>query len=316
VSSLSKLDGAAPALERTDMPRPPTDTPRWRVSERALPYLVLLPAILVLIGLIIPFLIGLYWSLTDYKLTSSVDKQFIGLANYQALFTSAGFWNTVRVTVTYVLLVLAIELPLGLGVALMLNRQNRIVKLFRAVLILPLMMPPVVGALMWKSMMTPEGILNYLLGQVGIAPSQWLGSLGGALPSILLIDIWLYTPFSALVLLAGLQALPKEPFEAAMVDGASPWVSFRTLTLPMLLPFLIIVGTFRGIDSLKIFDLIYATTQGGPVDATNTLAIQAYFEAIRWTNFGTAMTYSIILWALCYALAFYFIRRWRRAMNQ
>ena len=144
---------------------------------------------------------------------------------------------------------------------------------------------------------------------------QWLGSLRGALPSILLIDVWLYTPFSALVLLAGLQALPKEPFEAAMVDGASPWVSFRTLTLPMLLPFLIIVCTFRGIDSLKVFDLIYATTQGGPVDATNTLAIQAYFEAIRWTNFGTAMAYSIILWALCYVLAFYLIRRWRRAMS-
>ena len=100
-----------------------------------------------------------------------------------------------------------------------------------------------------------------------------------------------------------------------MVDGASPWTAFHSLTLPMLLPFLIIVGTFRGIDSLKIFDLIYATTQGGPVDATNSLAIQAYFEAIRWTNFGTAMTYSIILWALCYGLAFYFIRRWRKAMQ-
>lgn len=285
------------------------------VSERILPYVVLLPAILVLVGLIIPFLVGLYWSFTDYKLTSSLEKQFIGLANYQTLLSSPGFWNSMRVTLTYVLIALIIELPLGLLVALMLNRQNRVVQLFRAVLVLPLMMPPVVGALMWKSMMTPDGLLNYLLSLVGIPPQQWLGSLNGALPSILLIDIWLYTPFSALVLLAGLQALPKEPFEAAMVDGASPWVSFRTLTLPMLLPFLIIVGTFRGIDSLKIFDLIYATTQGGPVDATNTLAIQAYFEAIRWTNFGTAMTYSIILWALCYGFAFFLIRRWRRAMQ-
>jgi multiple sugar transport system permease protein len=280
-----------------------------------LPYLLLLPALVVLIGLVIPFLIGLYWSFTDYKLTSSVDKSFVGLANYQTLLTSAGFWTTLRVTLTYVLGALVIEIPLGLAVAVMLNRQHGIVRLFRTVLILPLMMPPVVGALMWKSMMTPDGILNYLLGQIGIGPWQWLGSLRGALPSILLIDVWLYTPFSALVLLAGLQALPREPFEAAMVDGASPWVSFRTLTLPMLLPFIIIVGTFRGIDSLKIFDLIYATTQGGPVDATNTLAIQAYFEAIRWTNFGTAMTVSIILWMLCYVLSFYFIRRWRRAMH-
>jgi multiple sugar transport system permease protein len=316
VRSASNLDAAVPALERPGTPRSSAAASRWRVSERVLPYLALLPALVVLVGLIVPFLIGLYWSLTDYKLTSSLDKQFIGLANYQSLLTSAGFWNTVRVTLTYVVVALAIELPLGLGVALMLNRQNTIVRLFRAVLILPLMMPPVVGALMWKSMMTPDGILNYLLSLIGLAPLQWLGSLQGALPSILLIDVWIYTPFAALVLLAGLQALPKEPFEAALVDGATPWVSFRTLTLPMLLPFLIIVGTFRGIDSLKIFDLIYATTQGGPVDATNTLAIQAYFEAIRWTNFGTAMAYSIILWALCYGFAFFFIRRWRRAMSQ
>jgi multiple sugar transport system permease protein len=304
-----------PALKRPAVSLTQSSSSHWRVNERVLPYLLLLPALVVLIGLVIPFLIGLYWSFTDYKLTSSVDKSFVGLANYQTLLTSAGFWTTLRVTLTYVLGTLVIEIPLGLAVAVMLNRQHGIVRLFRTVLILPLMMPPVVGALMWKSMMTPDGILNYLLGQIGIGPWQWLGSLRGALPSILLIDVWLYTPFSALVLLAGLQALPREPFEAAMVDGASPWVSFRTLTLPMLLPFIIIVGTFRGIDSLKIFDLIYATTQGGPVDATNTLAIQAYFEAIRWTNFGTAMTVSIILWMLCYVLSFYFIRRWRRAMH-
>lgn len=312
---VSDVDATPVILTRRDVAPAQQSNPRWRVSERMIPYLLLLPAIVVLAGLIVPFVIGLYWSLTDYKLTSTIEKSFIGLANYQTLFTSAGFWTTLRTTLTYVLLALAIELPLGLAVAVMLNRQNRIVRMFRAVLILPLMMPPVVGALMWKSMMTPDGILNYLLGLVGIAPLQWLGSLQTALPSILLIDVWLYTPFSALVLLAGLQALPKEPFEAAMVDGASPWVSFRTLTLPMLLPFLIIVGTFRGIDSLKVFDLIYATTQGGPVDATNTLAIQAYFEAIRWTNFGTAMAYSIILWAMCYVLAFVLIRRWRRAMS-
>jgi multiple sugar transport system permease protein len=287
-----------------------------RGGERWLPYLLLLPALAILVSLIVPFLIGVYWSLTDYKLTSTLPKQFIGLANYQMLLRDAAFWNSMRVTLTYVVLALAIELPLGLAVAMMLNRDHPIVRSFRAVMILPLMMPPVVGALMWKSMMTPDGILNYLLGLVGIGPWQWLGSVGGALPSILLIDIWLYTPFAALVLLAGLQALPKEPFEAARVDGASPWVAFRTLTLPMLLPFLIIVGAFRGIDSLKIFDLIYATTQGGPVDVTNTLALLTYFQAIRWTNFGTAMALAIILWAMCYILSFVLIRRWRRATQQ
>lgn len=299
---------------------PPTSTaqieaPVARGSERWLPYLLLLPALAILLSLIVPFLIGVYWSLTDYKLTSTLPKQFIGLRNYQTLLQDAAFWNSMRVTLTYCVIALLIELPLGLAVAVMLNRDNPIVRFFRAVMILPLMMPPVVGALMWKSMMTPDGILNYLLGMVGIGPLLWLGSVQLALPSILLIDIWLYTPFAALVLLAGLQALPKEPFEAARVDGASPWVAFRTLTIPMLLPFLIIVGAFRGIDSLKIFDLIYATTQGGPVDVTNTLAISTYFQAIRWTNFGTAMSYAIVLWAMCYILAFILIRRWRKAMQ-
>jgi multiple sugar transport system permease protein len=299
---------------------PPTSTaqieaPVARGSERWLPYLLLLPALAILVSLIIPFLIGVYWSLTDYKLTSTLPKQFIGLRNYQTLLQDAAFWNSMRVTLTYCVIALLIELPLGLAVAVMLNRDHPIVRFFRAVMILPLMMPPVVGALMWKSMMTPDGILNYLLAMVGIGPLQWLGSVQLALPSILLIDIWLYTPFAALVLLAGLQALPKEPFEAARVDGASPWVAFRTLTVPMLLPFLIIVGAFRGIDSLKIFDLIYATTQGGPVDVTNTLAISTYFQAIRWTNFGTAMSYAIVLWAMCYILAFILIRRWRKAMQ-
>ncbi len=299
---------------------PPTpaakfEAPVARGSERWLPYLLILPALAILLSLIIPFIIGIYWSMTDYKLTSTLPKQFIGLRNYQTLLQDAAFWNSMRVTLTYTLIALLVQLPLGLAVAVMLNRDHKVVRFFRAVMILPLMMPPVVGALMWKSMMTPEGILNYLLGIVGIGPLLWLGSVQLALPSILLIDIWLYTPFAALVLLAGLQGLPKEPFEAARVDGASPWVAFRTLTIPMLLPFLIIVGAFRGIDSLKIFDLIYATTQGGPVDVTNTLAITTYFQAIRWTNFGTAMSYAIVLWAMCYILAFILIRRWRKAMQ-
>lgn len=315
MSSVGTTGGASHGMNGTVRPREQTTPSRWRISERIAPFLMVLPAFLLLIGLVIPFLIGLYWSLTDYKLTAGDVKNFVGLANYQTLLTDAGFWNSVRVTFTYVLVALVVEIPLGMAVALMLSRDHPVVRFFRSVLILPLMMPPVVGALMWKSMMTPDGVLNYLLGRIGLEPVQWLGSLRGALPSILLIDVWLYTPFAALVILAGLQALPKDPFEAARVDGASPWMAFRTLTLPMLTPILIIVGVFRGIDSLKVFDLIYATTQGGPVDVTNTLAIQTYFTAIRWTDFGSAMAYSIILWALCYGFSFYFIRRWRRAMG-
>ena len=157
----------------------------------------------------------------------------------------------------------------------MLNRENPVVRLFRAVMILPLMMPPVVGALMWKSMMTPDGILNYLLGMVGVAPAAVAGQCAAG-AALYLADRYLALhPVRGPGAARGFAGAAEEsPSRRRRVDGASPWVAFRTLTLPMLLPFLIIVGTFRGIDSFKIFDLIYATTQGGPVDVTNTLAIR------------------------------------------
>jgi multiple sugar transport system permease protein len=267
---------------------------------------------ILLIGILYPFLVGVYWSLTDYKLIAKA-KHFIGLANYWSMITSEDFAKSMRVEGEYAFLVLIIEMPLGLFVALMLNRQFPGFKVYRTILCLPLMMPPVIAALMWKAMMLPDGVLNYILGFVGIQRLDWLGHPQSALPSIVLMDVWLYTPFAALVFLAGLQSIPREPYEAAMVDGASTLTAFRTITLPMLAPFLIIVGVFRGIDSLKIFDLIYATTQGGPVYATTSLALEGYFQGIRWMNFGVAMCYSLVLWAICYAFSFYFIRRWQKA---
>ena len=279
-------------------------------NEKHLPYFLVLPSLVLLIGILYPFLVGVYWSLTDYKLIAK-GIEFVGLVNYWSIITSRSL-NSMLVELQYTLLVLVIEIPLGLFIALMLNRQFPGVKVYRTVICLPLMMPPVIAALMWKAMMLPDGVFSYLLSFLSLKHLDWLGSVSLALPSIVLMDVWLYTPFVALVLLAGLQSLPKEPYEAAMVDGASSLVAFRTITLPLLMPFLLIVAVFRGMDSLKIFDLIYATTQGGPVNATNSLAIASYFQGIRWMNFGAAMSYSVILWAICYAFSFYFIRRWQK----
>lgn len=266
-----------------------------------------------MIGILGPFLIGMYWSLTDYSLISAGGKNFIGLQNYIGLLTDEEFWNAVRVTLQYTALCLLVEIPLGLIVAMILNREFFGVKFFRAVLIIPLMMPPIVGALMWKVMMASDGIYNYLLSLVGIPPIKWLGSLQWSLMSVALIDIWIYTPFAALIFLAGLQSLPKEPYEASMVDGGSPWFVFRRLTLPLISPFIILVTVFRGIDCLKIFDIIYATTKGGPVNATMTLHISSYYVGIRWTYFGQGMAYLIVLWAICYAISFYLIKVWTRS---
>ena len=285
-------------------------------AEKRLPYFLILPAMVLMIGILGPFLTGVYWSLTDYSLISAEPKQFIGLRNYIGLLTDKEFWNSVRVTIQYTIACLAVEIPLALGIAMILNREFFGVRIFRAILIVPFMMPPIVAALMWKVMMASDGVYNYMLGLVGIPPVRWLGSLEWSLWSVTLIDIWVYTPFAALIFLAGLQSLPREPFEASMVDGASAWFVFRRLTLPLLSPYLILIAIFRGIDSLKIFDIIYATTKGGPVNSTMSLHIASYYVGIRWTYFGRGMAYLIVLWALCYAISFYLTKVWTRSIRR
>jgi multiple sugar transport system permease protein len=290
--------------------------PTGNRAQRWLPYLLAAPALILMIGILYPFFTGMYWSLTDYTLISPTDKQWVGLTNYWMLLQSADFWNALRITLMYAVICLVVELPLGLGVAMVLVKEFPSVRIFRAVLIMPLMMPPVVGALMWKVMMASDGILNYLLSLVHVPGIDWMGSLQWSLWSIMLIDVWIYTPFAALILLAGLQSLPKEPFEASQVDGASAWFVFRRLTLPLIAPYVILVTVFRGVDSLKIFDLIYATTQGGPVNATMTLQIQSFYTGIRWTYFGEGMSYLIVLWLMCYGITFYLTRAWTKSIQR
>ena len=194
---------------------------------------------------------------------------------------------------------------LGLGVALLLKDAFPGVHLLRSFLIIPMMIPPIVSALMWKVILLPtnQGVLNHILDLIGIRPIAWLGDSATALVSLILIDVWIYSPFAILIFLAGLQSMPKEPYEAAQVDGASGWFMFRKLTLPLLTPSIVLVTLFRLIDSLKVFDIIYATTKGGPAGATTTLHIQSYFEAIRWFRMGRGMVYLFVLWFLCFAFS-------------
>jgi multiple sugar transport system permease protein len=156
--------------------------------------------------------------------------------------------------------------------------------------------------------MIPNGVLNYLLNGVGLPSFDWLGSTSTALISVVLIDTWIFTPFVILILLAGMQAIPTEMYEAAKVDGASYWREIWNLTIPLLQPFFIIVIVFRGIDSLKMFDIIYTATGGGPIDATMNLHVQSYFTGVRALNFGDSMAFLFVLWLLCYGIAFFLLR--------
>ncbi len=278
-------------------------------QSRRLPYLLLLPGIVLLLAVLYPFLSGVYWSFTDFDLTLGQNPEFTGLSNYTEAFRPSGDGlHSVVITFAYAAMAVTTQLVLGFGVALLLTREGAHIKVFRALIVLPLLMPPVVATMMWRVMMTPDGVLNYMLSWVYLPPFDWLGTTSTALFSVVLIDTWIYTPFVILILLAGMQSIPTEVHEAARVDGASYVREVWNLVVPLLRPFFIIVIVFRGIDSLKMFDIIYTATRGGPIDATMNLHVQSYFTGIRALDIGSSMTYLVVLWVLCYALAFFLLR--------
>jgi multiple sugar transport system permease protein len=278
-------------------------------ASRRLPYLLLLPGIVLLVAILYPFLSGVYWSFTDFDLALGQNPTFSGVSNYLTNFGSGGDGlHAVLITFAYAALAVALETVIGFGVALLLMREGAHIKFFRALIVLPLLMPPVIASIMWRVMMIPDGVLNYLLNSIGLPSFDWLGSTSTALFSVVLIDTWIYTPFVILILLAGMQSIPTEIHEAARVDGASYVREVWHLIVPLLQPFFIIIIVFRGLDSLKMFDIIYTATRGGPIDATMNLHVQAYFTGVRDLNIGESMSLLVVLWVLCYGLAFVLLR--------
>ena len=277
-----------------------------------LPYLLCFPAFVILIGILYPFGLGIWYSLTDYVFYLP-KVTFVGMGNYIKNFQSFDFWFSLKTTFLYVLMALAMQVPLGIGIALLLNQSPRV---FRFLLPLPLMIPLVTSALMWKLMMNPDiGVLNYLLGMVGLGEMGWLAMPGTALISIVFIDVWTFTPFVALIMLASLQNIPKTQIEAARIDGANDWGIFLNITLPLISPALIIVFLFRAIDSLNQFPLIYATTQGGPGNTTMTLHVRGWYEVIVSSKIGMGMTNLIVLWGFCFILSSYILKLWSKTVE-
>jgi multiple sugar transport system permease protein len=283
---------------------------------RLRPYLIALPALLVLIGIIYPFLTGVVYSFTAYALNRP-NFSFVGLRQYMRMVTDNDFWYSTFVTLAYAFLATGIELVLGLTVAMLLNRDSRLAKILQPTLIFPMMIAPVIGTLIWKVMMQPSvGILNPILNAVGLPSLQWAAVPQTALLSVVLVDVWMFTPFAALILLAGLRSFPQGPFEAARVDGASFWFTFRNLTLPMLTPFILIVIIFRFMDSLKMFDIIFAMTEGGPGNTLMTYQITAYRTSIQFQKLAQGLPYAIILYIVIYFTSQQLVNWWGRAQRR
>jgi multiple sugar transport system permease protein len=265
-----------------------------------------------------PFFLGVYYSLTNYYLQYPHLFRFIWLGNYLKLLEDPLFSYSLKFTLSYALVAVVVQVGLGLAVALLLNSRIIGRGVLRGMMLMPLMMPPVITALMWKIMMasTKAGILNYLLSFLGLGPVNWLGAMNSAIISVFIIDTWGNLPFVAIILLGGLQSLPTEPYEAARVDGAAAWGVFRYITLPLLKPFIILAATFRVMDSLRIFDVIYAATVGGPADATMNLHMRAFFYAFQWYQMGMGMAYAMVLLFLVFLASYLLMGYWKRAAEQ
>jgi multiple sugar transport system permease protein len=255
---------------------------------------VLPAAILLSLVTIYPLVSVLYLSFQRRLLIFDI-KKFIGLDNYRFLLTDDRFWNAFGNTVYFTAVSVTLELLLGLAVALLLNRSFRFKGLVTAMVLVPWAVPTVVSARMWEWIYNSDfGILNHFLG----VKINWLGSPFWAMNAAIVMDIWKTTPFVVILLLAGLKVIPRELYRAARIDGAGDWQLFRRITLPLLLPVVLVALIFRSLDAFRIFDAVYVLTGGGPANTTETLSIYAYKVLFQTLQFGYGSTLSVIVF-LC-----------------
>lgn len=260
------------------------------------------PALLMVGALIVlPLLASLAASLTNYALTSG-HATWVGLGNYfDLLIGDGGDAGTFRAalghTLRFAFVSVAIEFVLGFALALLLNRVVRLGGLARTLLVIPIMVAPTVSALQWRWILDPDnGILNYIGMRLGLlaSPQLWLIQPQAAFWTLVLVDVWQTTPFVMLFLLAGLQSLPADPYEAARVDGASSFQIFLRLTLPLLRPVILSVLLLRFIDAFRIFDIAYVLTRGGPAYATDMVSLYTYRVGLQWFAIGKASASAVL----------------------
>ncbi|KXK62800.1 hypothetical protein AWW66_06335 [Micromonospora rosaria] len=293
-------------------PTPPQRRRRRRVDPTArgiLPFV--LPALLATAALVlVPIVYTLWLSVSDRQ-PDGTNAGLLGLGNYREMFANPEFWNALRVTIFLFVVCLVVETVLGLvlGYVMSLDVPGR--RIFQGMMLIPAITASVAVGLLWLLIMDPTlGAANQILGAVGIDPVVWLGDPDIAPWSIALVDIWQWTPFMALIISAGIRALPEEPFEAAAIDGASPWRTAWNIGLPLLRPVLTVAILLRTVDLVRFFDTIYIMTQGGPVDATNTLNVYGYRAAFidQAPSYAAALQITLLVLVIGIAGLFTWLR--------
>jgi multiple sugar transport system permease protein len=281
---------------------------RYMLDGRRRYMLFIVPALAVMFAVIIfPWLFTFFMSVHDWRMGQA--KTFVGLDNYTKLMSDERFVNSVVRTLVYTVLSTVIPVVLGVLSALVFHRNFPFRGVLRAVFIMPMMATPVAVALVWTMMFHPQlGVLNYLLGLAGIPPSLWVFDQATVIPSLVLVETWQWTPLVMLIVLGGLASLPTEPYESALIDGATPWQMFRRITFPLVLPFIMVATIIRTIDAVKSFDTIFVITLGGPGTASETINLYLYTQAFAFYQIGYAsamvVVFMVVIMALCLILLY------------
>ena len=275
--------------------------------------LLTLPAMIVIVAVIIfPWLFTLWMSAFDWKI--GTVAHFVGIDNYVQLATNRRFIESIVHTFYFTALAVVVPLFLGTAAALVFHREFPFRGLLRAVFTMPMMATPVAIALVWTMMFHPQqGVLNYLLSLVGIPPLLWVYSPTLVIPSLVLVEIWHWTPLVMLIVLGGLASLPTEPYESARMDGATEWQLFRFITFPLVAPFIVVAAVIRTIDALKAFDTIYVISSGGPGTASETINLYLYLQAFAFYNIGNASAVVVVFFVLILAMAMLLLHVRQRA---
>jgi multiple sugar transport system permease protein len=294
---------------------PPVTRRRMRLglaSRQALfAYAIIFPTLAILaIFRFLPMLEAFYFSLTQYDLVH--PPKFIGLANFIDLVQDPLFLKSARISIFYVTFSVIPVLPLSLGLAMLFNRSLWIKNLLRSAVFMPVVMPAVVMAVVWTFMYQHDGVVNTILYWFGIDPIAWLRSSSWALWAVILIGIWRATPYYMVIFLAGLQAIPTDYYDAAKIDGASTWQTFRHITLPLLKPTTLLVIVMNVIVAMKVFMVPLIMTNGGPGDATRVLPLFIYQTAFEFFDMGRAAAMSVFLFVAVMLFSFIQVRIFSR----
>ncbi len=294
VSVSIETAGSAKTISRRSKPT--------RLAPNYWPFVI--PALVVIAAVIVfPWVFTLWMSAQRWTLGQ--EQSFIGLDNYIRLASDARFWESLWHTLVYTTLSVVAPLFLGTLAALLFDAQFPLRGFLRGVFVMPMMATPVAIALVWTMMFHPQlGVLNYLLSLIGIGPLEWIYNQSTVIPSLVLVETWQWTPLVMLIVLGGLAAVPREPYESAEIDGANAWQKFRYLTMPMIAPFLMIAVIIRSIDAVKSFDIIYAMTQGGPGTASETINIYLYNTAFAYYDIGYGSAMAVVFFIVIIALSF------------